>query len=117
VIDVKANKGKVRVATPLLSAERLLIEGRNQTKMIDGLERQICAVRDALSAGGHPDLPVRGALCFTKAELPLLGTRKIRRHRLLGRRALARTLNSKGPLTSTTIDAVARTLADMLIFA
>jgi hypothetical protein len=55
VIDVKANRGKVRVAIPLLSAERLLIEGRNQTKMIDGLERQICAVRDALSAGGHPD--------------------------------------------------------------
>jgi hypothetical protein len=114
VIDAKAIKGKVRVARPLLSAERLLIEGRNRTKLIDGLERQISAVRDALSAAGHPDVPVRGALCFTKAELPLLGTRKIRGHRLLGRRALAKTLNSKGALTSTTIDALAQALAGAL---
>jgi Nuclease-related domain len=114
VIDAKAIRGKVRVARPLLSTERLLIEGRNRTKLIDGLECQICAVRDALSAAGHPDVPVRGALCFTKAELPLLGTRKIRGHRLLGRRALAKTLNSKGALTSTTIDALAQALAGAL---
>jgi hypothetical protein len=114
MIDAKAIKGKVRVAKPLFSAERLLIEGRNRTKLIDGLERQICAVRDALSAAGHPDAPVRGALCFTKAELPLLGTRKIHGHRLLGRRALARTLNSSGALTPRTIDALAQALADAL---
>jgi hypothetical protein len=84
------------------------------TKLIDGLERQISAVRDALSAAGHPDVPIRGALCFTKPELPLLGTRKIRGHRLLGRRALAKTLNSKGALTPTTIDALAQALAGAL---
>jgi hypothetical protein len=115
VIDAKAIKGKVRVAKPLLSAERMLIEGRNRTKLIDGLERQISAVREMLKAAGQSDVPVLGVLCFTKADFPLLGTLEIRGHRLLHRRALAKKLNNKGALTSTTIDAVARTLAHVLI--
>lgn len=114
VVDVKANKGKLRVATPLLSAERLLIEGRNRTKLIDGLERQISAVRDSLSAAGEPYVPVVGVLCFTKADFPLIGTLKIRGHRLLHLRALAKKLNNKGALTPTAIDALAGTLAAAL---
>jgi hypothetical protein len=114
VIDAKAIKGKVRVAKPLFSAERLLIEGRNRTKLIDGLERQISAVRDALSSAGHPDVPVLGVLCFTKADFPLLGTPKIRGHRLHHRRALAKRLNRKGTLTPMAIGALAGELAAAL---
>lgn len=111
VIDVKANKGKVRVATLKRGSERLQIEGWNRTRWIDGLEWQISAVRGALSASGHLEVPVLGVLCFTKADFPLLGTLEIRGHRLLHRRALAKKLNNKGALTPTAIDAVARTLA------
>jgi hypothetical protein len=114
VIDAKAIKGKVRVARPLLSAERLLIEGRNRTKLIDGLERQISAVRDTLSAAGYPNLPVLGVLCFTKADFPLLGTLEIRGHRLHHRRALAKRLNRKGTLTPMAIGALAGQLAAAL---
>jgi hypothetical protein len=114
VIDAKAIKGKVRVAKPLFSAERLLIEGRNRTKLIDGLDRQISAVRDVLSDAGHPDVPVCGVLCFTKADFPLLGTLEIRGHRLHHRRALAKRLDRKGALTPTAIGALAGELAAAL---
>jgi len=113
VIDAKAIRGKVRVAKPLFSAERLLIEGRNRTKLIDGLERQISAVRGVLSAG-HADTPVQGVLCFTNADFPLLGTLEIRGHRLHHRRALAKRLNRKGTLTPAAIDALAGELAAAL---
>jgi hypothetical protein len=112
VIDVKANEGNVSVVKSLLTRERLLIAGRNRTKLIDGLERQISATRHALGATGYSNIPVLGVLCFTKAMFPPLGTLNIRQHRLLHSRALARKLNRKGPLTPMTIDVVARALAE-----
>lgn len=114
VIDAKAIKGRVRIARPLFQAERLLISGRNHTKLIDGLDRQVAVVRLALDAGGHQGVPVQGVLCFTKAELPLLGTLKMRGHLLLHRKALAKRLNGAGPLEPITIDALARMLVETL---
>jgi Nuclease-related domain len=114
VIDAKAIKGKVRVARPLLGAERLLVSGSNRTKLIDGLDRQVAAVRDVLDRNGRPDVPVQGVLCFTKAELPLLGTLKMRGHLLLYRKALTKRLNADGPLEPAAIDELARALAEAL---
>jgi hypothetical protein len=114
VIDAKAIKGKVRVAGSLFGEAKLVIEGRDRSKLIDGLDRQVSAVRDALAAGGHADVPVHGVLCFTTADPPLLGTRTMRGHRLLHRRALARRLNANGPVQPSTIDALACTLATAL---
>jgi hypothetical protein len=110
VIDAKNIKGKVRVANPLFGAPKLLIAGRNRTKLIDGLDRQVAAVRDALATSGHSDVPVRGVLCFTTADLPLLGTLKMRGHLLLYRKALGKRLNANGSLQPAAIDALARTL-------
>lgn len=114
VIDAKSHHGKVGVARPLFGAPKLLIAGRDRTKLLDGLERQIAVVRDALAATGHPDVPVRGVLCFTNADLPLLGAPKIRGHLLLGPRGLAKRLNEDGTLSPPTIEALARTLASAL---
>lgn len=114
VIDAKAITGKVRVAGSLFGATKLVIEGRDRTKLIDGLDRQVSAVRDALAAGDHVDVPVQGVLCFTTADLPLLGTRKMRGHLLLYRRALAKRLNGNGPLQPSMIEALARALAAVL---
>ncbi len=114
VIDAKNINGKVRVANPLFGAVRLLVAGRDRTKLIDGLDRQVSVVRDALTANGHSDVPVQGVLCFTAADLPLLGTLKIRRHLLLYRKALAKRINKKGPLQPATIDVLAHTLAAAL---
>ncbi len=104
VIDAKANKGKVRIARPLFDKPRLTIAGRNRTKLVDGLDRQVDAVRRALARHDH-DVPVHGFLCFTDADLPLLGAGKIRGHRLRYCRATARELNRSGPLAPAAIAA------------
>jgi Nuclease-related domain len=110
VIDAKANKGKVRIARPLFGKPRLMIAGRNRTKLVDGLDRQVDAVRRVLARHGHDDVPVHGFLCFTKADLPLLGAGKIRGHRLHYCRATARELNRSGPLAPGAIATIAAEL-------
>jgi Nuclease-related domain len=110
VIDAKAIKGKVRITRPLFGKPRLTIARRNQTKLIDGLDRQVDAVRRALARHGHDEVPVLGILCFTMADLPLLGAGKIRGHRLYYGRATARALNRSGPLAPEAIAAIAAEL-------
>jgi hypothetical protein len=110
VIDAKAIKGKVRIARPLFGKPRLTIAGRNRTKLVDGLDRQVDAVRRALAQHGLHELPVLGVLCFTKADLPLLGAGKIRGHRLHYCRGTARELNRSGPLGPEAIGAIAAEL-------
>ena len=113
VIDTKDWKGKVEVSSPWFGTPRLLIRGRDSTKIIDGLERQIAAVRAALD-GGYQEITVRGAVCFTKADLPFLMTQTLRGHLLLYRRALAKRLNADGPLSAASIEQLARHLATQL---
>ena len=57
VIDTKDWKGKVEIKDPLFGHPRLLIRGRECTSLIDGLERQIAAVRAALDRGGDHQIP------------------------------------------------------------
>jgi hypothetical protein len=111
VIDAKAVRGKVRVSQPLLGKPKLLINGRNRPRLVDGLDRQVAAVRRALGSTGDGDVPVVGVLCFTRADLPLLGSSRIRGHGLHYPRALARQLNRSGPLARPAIRALARKLA------
>ena len=114
VIDAKSHRGKVAVSRPLLGSPKLLIAGRDRTSLIDGLHRQVSAVRDALAAFGRPDVPTHGVLCFTSADLPLLRTPSIRGHLLLYRKSLAKRLTAAGPLDPATIDTLARALASAL---
>jgi Nuclease-related domain len=111
VIDTKDWHGKVKIDTPWFGAPKLLIRGRDCTKLLDGLERQIAAVRAALDRHGHQEIPVQGALCFTKADLPFLRTQKLRGHLLLYRRALAKHLTAAGPLRQEQIEHLARELS------
>jgi nuclease-like protein len=96
VIDTKDWAGSVRVRRPLFGAPKLLIAGRDRTHLIDGLEGQIAAVRAALATNADMDLPIQGVLCFTRADLPLLGTTRLRGHLLIYRKALAKRLNADG---------------------
>ncbi len=114
VIDAKNHTGEVRVAQPLFGKPKLLIKGRDWTRLLDGLDRQVAAVRDVLTAAGHAEVPIQGVVCFTQADLPLLRTKKIRGHLLIYRRALAKRLNADGPLSAATIDTVARRLSAAL---
>lgn len=114
VIDTKDWKGKVEISSPWFGNPRLLIRGRDCTNLIDGLERQIAAVRAVLDGAGYHEITVRGALCFTKADLPFLRTQTFRGQLLLYRRALAKQINADGPLPATGIEQLARHLATIL---
>jgi hypothetical protein len=114
VIDAKNYKGKVRVQTPLFGKSKLRVSGRDRTKLIDGLDRQVAAVRDVLDRAGHSEVPVQGVLCFTSGDLPLFGTLKMRGHLLLYRKRLGKRLCKKGPISPETINAIAQTLAAAL---
>jgi hypothetical protein len=114
VIDAKAHSGTVRIDSPLFGAATLRIAGRNQTKLIDGLDYQVAVVRAALDDAGHRDVPVQGVLCFTTADLPAFRTLRMRGHLLLYRKALAKRLNADGPIAPGEIDAIARSLAGVL---
>jgi hypothetical protein len=114
VIDTKDLKGKVKIARPLLGKSKLLINGRDHTAFLDGLDRQIAAVRTALAYSQQPDIPIQGAICFTKADLPFLRTQKMRGHLLIYSRALGKRLNGAGQIASPILGELARTLANAL---
>lgn len=72
VIDAKRYKGrpKLRVEGGLFRdrTEHLMIGHRDQTKLVDGVEKQMSVVQQMI-----PEVPVFGALCFVDADWPLFG--------------------------------------------
>ena len=78
VLDAKRYKGKVETRGGGLFSTRppeLYVGGRNQTKLVAGVQRQVATVRSLLSplaaelGAGPPE--VRGALVFINAEFGL----------------------------------------------
>lgn len=112
VIDTKDVKGRVQIARPLLGKPRLLVDGRDRSRFLDGLSRQVAAVRTALDRTARTDVRVQGALCFTRAHLPLLRTQAIQGHLLIYRKALSKRLNADGPLGQADVHELAHALAD-----
>jgi hypothetical protein len=114
VIDSKHYKNrKIRVATPLIGAQQLLIDGRDRTKLVDSLLRHVQVVSEVL-ADADPAVPVRGAFCFIGADVPLLTSPTIRRVPVLNRRRLARRLRRAGQLDHDSMRAIAAQLAHRL---
>lgn len=112
VIDTKRYKGKIEIAKPLFGAATLRIAGRDRTKLVTGLAKQVDHVQ-AVADRVLPDTPVHGAFCFVDGDLPLLGTLQINGFPLLRRRSLVKRLNARGLLT---IDAIVE-LSEALIRA
>jgi nuclease-like protein len=100
VIDTKRYKGKIDVAKPLFGSAKLKVGGRDRSKLVAGLAKQIELVAP-VAAAVLPDVPVRGAFCFVQGDLPLLRTLSINGFPLLHRRSLLKRLNAGGPLGST----------------
>jgi hypothetical protein len=78
VIDAKRYKGRVETRGHGLLSRRppdLYVGGRNQTKLVEGVQKQVQVVREVLA--GHSaalameEIPVRGALVFVDAEFGL----------------------------------------------
>lgn len=109
VIDSKTHHGRIRVERVggLFSPRRsvLLIDGRDRTKLVDGIERQIELIRGALARPRIPE--VRGALCFPEPEgLPLLRQLSIREIVIDGPKPIARLAARRGKLTAGDVDAI-----------
>jgi hypothetical protein len=106
VIDTKSTRGRLRIEKRggLFSPrhELLIINGRARTHLVDGLERQIEAVRTVIAelAAGDPD--VRGALCFPNLEgLPRLGQLTMHSGTIAidAPRGVAKLARREGPMT------------------
>jgi hypothetical protein len=68
IIDAKSYKGKVEqrdVGKWLQKDNRLYVNGRDQSKLVGGLARQINAVLEAIE---DADIKVSAALCFVDSE-------------------------------------------------
>jgi len=74
VVDAKKYRGRpaLRVEGGLFRprTETLVVGGRNCTKLVDGVLKQVDLVRAAVD---DPAVPVTGALCFVGADWPLIG--------------------------------------------
>jgi Nuclease-related domain len=111
VVDTKAVKGRVAIDRPLFGEARLLINGFDRTKYLDGLDRQTAAVRTAVQAAIPEAVPIQGVICFTEADLPGLRTAEMRGHLLMYQRALRKRVLLAGPLSPSAITALAGQLA------
>ena len=69
MIDAKAIGGKVVIDNPLFRPAKLRIQGRDRTKLIEGLDRQVELVKSAIDDEPGLAAPVHGALCFVDAQL------------------------------------------------
>jgi hypothetical protein len=117
VIDAKRYKGKIVVQKSLFGPEKLMIAGRDKTKLVDGLERQAAAVSSALEKAGALDIPVHACFCFLNPEgllaasdLPIFRTLNVRGFPLYLPRKLVKRLNQPGPLDPAAIRSIAESL-------
>jgi len=117
VIDAKRYKGKIEVRKPFFGDERLVISGRNKTKLVDGLEGQLAAVRAALESLA-PGTPCSACFCFLDpagqaggSGIPLFRTLTVRGYPLLSPKRLAKRLNRPGALDADQVRALAKALA------
>jgi hypothetical protein len=117
VIDAKRYKGKIEVRKPLFRDAKLVIGGRDKSKLVAGLARQAEAVQSALDSVA-PGVPVHACFCFVNPEgqsggtkLPLLRTLSVSGYPLLYPRKLAKRLKQPGELDADRIRLVADALA------
>ena len=120
VIDAKRYRGKIKVLGPLFGAQKLKIAGRDRTRLVDGLGKQVAVVKAAL-VDVAPDAPVRGCLCFVAPEgfmadsgLPVLRTLKINGYPLYYPRRLAKRLDGPGSLSREQARRIHARLAERL---
>ena len=69
VVDAKKYEGEIAVRDVgglFRTDERLYVNGRDKTKLVDGVLGQVDVVRGVLG-GSFGDVPVRGVLCFVGA--------------------------------------------------
>lgn len=88
--------------------EKLVVGGRDRTKLVEGASKQVDLVRSALV----PEVPVRGVLCFIEADWPLFGGDfTINDIDVMWPKKLYPLLEADGPFSPDSIEKLHRTLA------
>jgi len=102
VVDAKRYRGRIeRRSTGFMGTgpSQLFVGGRNRSKLIDGMQSQITAVRHVLE---KHDVRVSGALCFIDGEWPLLAQSfTVDGVAVHYPKSLRRALGGEGPLGSS----------------
>jgi hypothetical protein len=119
VIDAKRYKGKIEVRKPFVGDAKLVIAGRDKTKLVEGLKRQVDAVRAGLAII-EQDVPVDGCFCFINPDgqaggsgVPLFRTLSIDGFPLFVPRKLSKRLKQAGPLSGAQIAVLTEALAEL----
>lgn len=119
VIDTKRLKGKIEVRKPLFGAEKLLVSGRDKTRLVEGLRRQVDAVRKGLDLI-EADVSLAGCFCFVNPEgqaggsgIPLLRTLTVDGFALYYPRRLSKRLKSDGPVGREQIGVLTEALVEL----
>jgi hypothetical protein len=115
LIDTKSSRGRVQIATVGVFNRRqqLLVNGRDRTRQLDAVERQIADVSRALDRAGVEGVGVLGALCYPFMRRPPLHYNRARDGLITvdDPRRVAKIANRAGPLSSDEIER----LADILL--
>lgn len=119
VVDAKNYKGRVtRKVEGVLKwrTERLFVNGRNQTKLVDGMAKQVAAVHEALSKGNGDRPAVMPVLCFLGEDnWPLFDAETtVNGVAIVGPRVLIKRLRKDGPLDGAARTRIARLLSMQL---
>lgn len=121
VIDAADYTGRVerRDATGWAAADaRLFVDGRDYTKLADGLAWQTEAVRAALAAQGGDMPPVHAALCFTRCDSTWFARPFVVGDVLVTAQAeLVQAIRQPGPMAPSAIDAAAGRLGRHFVAA
>jgi hypothetical protein len=93
--------------------------GRDKTRLLDGLPRQVTALRSALELI-EEDVPLSGCFCFVNPDgqaggsgIPLLRTLEVGGFPLFYPRRLSKHLNRDGPIGRDQIAVLAEALVEL----
>jgi hypothetical protein len=119
VIDTKRIKGKIEVRRPFFGEEKLLVAGRDRTKLVEGLRSQVEAVRKGLDLI-EADIALAGCFCFVNPDgqaggsgIPLLRTLSVDGFALYYPRRRSKRLNRDGPIGREQIAVLTEALVEL----
>jgi hypothetical protein len=115
VIDAKRYSGRIAVERRggLLRprTSHLIVGGRDQTQLVDGVLAQAEVVGAVLAAAGHAAVPVLPILCFVDGDWPFMPRLEVRGVRIVWPRRTAKLCRGDGPLDPASVETVAGEIA------
>jgi hypothetical protein len=115
VIDAKRYSGRIAVERRggLLSprTSHLIVGGRDQTKLVDGVLAQAEVVGAVLAAAGHAAVRVLPILCFVDGDWPFMPRLEVQGVPIVWPRQTAKLCRGDGPLDPASVETVAGEIA------